>query len=422
MHSYYIHTLGCKVNQAESDLIMAMLAEAGYHRVELNESPQWCILNTCTVTAHSDKKVRQAIRKIKKTNPGSKLAVIGCYPVLNREKAIGMGADFTAGNQDKLKAVNFIVQNTKNIHAHPVHEPPIHSRPLIKVQDGCRQFCSYCIVPIVRGPYYSRPSAEIIDHINKVAGQGFEEVVLTGIHIGKYGVDLTGGYGLGSLLEDILSHTGIKRVRISSMEIGEVSPDLIELMAGIGNRICRHLHLPLQSGSNKVLRLMNRPYSCEYFLEKLTFIQEKIPNIAVTTDIMVGFPGEDDLDFEHTMAAVRQAGFAKLHVFKYSKRANTKASFLKQQVDEGTKKYRSQLASGLGRKLRAQYIEKQLGQTLEVVLEKCFPHYVCGMSENYIQVFFELKREAFKGKIYRVTGEKMHRNGIWGTIDSNLGL
>ncbi|MCG9480051.1 MAG: MiaB/RimO family radical SAM methylthiotransferase, partial [Actinomycetia bacterium] len=340
-NKFYIHTLGCKVNQAESDIIISLLLGAGWRMVELDKSPDWCIINTCTVTSQSDKKVRQVIHKARRVNPGAKLAVSGCYAELNQDKLEQMGADLVLKNKDKLNIVNHILNKKGEADCSQVDNPGLHTRPLVKIQDGCRQFCSYCIVPVVRGSYHSQPPEQVIGYIKKLVSLGYQEVVLTGIHIGRYGLDFNNNYGLSALLEDILNSTSVGRVRISSIEIGEIDSGLVSLMAENGGRVCRHLHIPLQSGSDRILGLMNRPYSSGYFLKRLAWIRKAVPEVAVSTDVMVGFPGETREDFQNPLEAVKAAGFSKLHVFKYSKRAKTLAASMPDQILPPEKKLRS---------------------------------------------------------------------------------
>jgi len=402
MDKFYTHTLGCKVNQAETDMIIRKLVKQGYRHVGLHQSPDWCIINTCTVTSQSDKKVRQIVRKVKKTNPQAKLVVTGCFAELNRDFLKKEGVHFVIGNRDKLD-ISCMAKEKGPCESQPVG---MHARPLVKVQDGCQQFCSYCIVPLVRGKYRSVDPEEVLAMVKLIAASGYQEAVITGIHLGKYGIDLEKSYGLTELVEDILDKTDIKRIRLSSIEIREVTDELVALMAG-NKRICPHLHIPLQSGSNRVLSAMGRPYSIEYFLGRIEKIKKSLPSVAITTDVMVGFPGESEDDFKQTMEAAGKASFSKLHVFKYSKRAKTPAAKMGGHVPEKVKKARSKQLDLLGKELRGRFLEKNRGKTLEVVLEKIKPDLCAGTSENYIKVFFKPVRGLEKGKIYKVFTESM---------------
>ncbi|MGM0365048.1 MAG: tRNA (N(6)-L-threonylcarbamoyladenosine(37)-C(2))-methylthiotransferase MtaB [Actinomycetota bacterium] len=412
MDKFYTHTLGCKVNQAETDEISGKLVKKGLKQVGMNQSPDWCIINTCTVTSHTDKKVRQAIRKIKKACPRAMLVVTGCFAELNREFLEKEGAHLVVANRDKMDIGN-LVQAKKDCKSIP---GGMHSRPMVKVQDGCQQFCSYCIVPLVRGGYRSVAPQQAVNMVKQAAGSGYQEAVITGIHLGRYGIDLAGDYGLEDLIEDILAKTDIKRIRLSSIEIGEVTDGLLNLMAGSGSRICDHLHIPLQSGSNRILESMGRPYSREYFFNRIARITEIMPSVSITTDLMVGFPGEGEDDFMQTMEAARKASFSKLHVFKYSRRKKTAAAGMGGHVPEELKKARSRQLVMLGEELRGRYLAKNTGKALQVVLERRDLDLCTGMSGNYIKVFFKPAGGLRKGRIYEVFTESMYANGLWGKI------
>jgi len=301
-----------------------------------------------------------------------------------------------------------------------------HSRPLIKIQDGCEQNCTYCIVPRVRGRYMSTGLADIISKIGHIERLGYEEVVLTGIHIGKYGVDSksirpgedgAGVYELNQLIAEILDRTKIKRIRISSLEINEVTAGLLEVIKNDSIRIAQHLHIPLQSGSNRILEAMGRPYDRDYFIQKIKAVREILPGIAITTDIMVGFPGESDGDFTDTVSLAGELRFSKLHVFKYSPRPGTIASKLEGQVGSSQKAKRSEKLRKLGDGLRDDFLNNNLEKKLLVVCERQNKEsgIFSGTSGEYIKVYFRSKRDFRKihGKLIQLKSSKRYLNGLW---------
>jgi threonylcarbamoyladenosine tRNA methylthiotransferase MtaB len=514
---FSIDTLGCKVNQSESDFISEELQKRGMEPVTYNKCPDFCIVNTCTVTSQADRKVRQLIRKIKSENKNSRVIVTGCFVVFNRKFLKKCGVDFIVSNKDKHRIPDLIADEiTRNISgsiagsasADSAGNIVKHSRPLVKVQDGCEQNCTYCIVPAVRGKYKSTPFNAILERITELENDGFEEIVLTGIHIGKYGVDFksknlsntkssdleslyikgkTGSLprknitsitsrpsSLAELLERILEETDIKRIRISSIEVNEITGRFIDVLKRNEARIAPHLHIPLQSGSDRILKLMGRPYNSKYYLKKIDRIKEIFPDIAITTDVMVGFPGERDDDFSRTISVVKEASFSKIHVFKYSPREHTAAYMMPGQVSEEVKSSRSVILRNLGNSLRRNYLENSIGKVLDVVCEEIsscsvpansdalyiedihkiheesvyqdfetiyaeagtiYPEggggiissgakgnniVVSGTSGNYIKVYFKTEKSKFpelKGKIVEVTADSIYKNGLFGILN-----
>ncbi|MEA2015284.1 MAG: tRNA (N(6)-L-threonylcarbamoyladenosine(37)-C(2))-methylthiotransferase MtaB [Actinomycetota bacterium] len=435
---FSIDTLGCKVNQSESDFIAGKLQKKGFKLASHDRGPDFCIVNTCTVTSQSDRKVRQLVRRIKSENKDSKLIVTGCFVVLNKDFLRESGVDFAVKNKDKDRIPDLIEKevlkwkagNGRNRFKGGAAPPPemMHSRPVVKVQDGCEQNCTYCIIPKVRGGYRSVPYGEVLRVIRELEEDNFEEAVLTGINIGKYGVDFTGRRPEGKnrvrdfkgLIEGITGDTGIKRIRISSIEVDDIDDGLLDVLKRNEPRIACHLHVPLQSGSSKILKLMGRPYDADYYLEKVKKIRKFFPDIALTTDVMVGFPDEDNYDFDMTVDMVREAAFSKVHVFKFSKRKYTSAYRMPRQVDEKIKSERSRALREIGGKLRESYLERNLGRELEVVCEKMAGgNTVKGTSGNYIKVYFKMdekKLSKFKGKIVRVRADSVFRNGLSGNM------
>ena len=444
---FSVDTLGCKVNLSESDFIIRELQKRGMDHVPCSENPDFCIINTCTVTSQSDRKARQIIRRIKSKNKNSKIIVTGCFVVFNKEFLKENGIGYVVENNDKNKIPDLIEKiAAKKKRPRKVGEERIykngldpykyssligriHSRPLIKIQDGCEQNCSYCIVPKVRGKYRSVPHGEILDKVKALQEDGFEEVVLTGIHIGKYGMDFkrndqdtgikTGN--LADLLETIIKDSDIKRIRISSIEVGEIDKKLLDVLKGNTGRFARHLHIPLQSGSNRILELMGRPYSSEYYSDKIKMIGSIFSDIALATDVMVGFPGESEEDFRKTIEIIKKIAFSKIHVFKFSGRKHTPAYWMRDQVDEEVKSQRSKIIRNIGDELRSDYLKRNIGKVLDVVCEEIDigNNMANGTSDNYIKVYFQIDKEDFpllRGRIVKVNIDSEYRNGLRGAI------
>jgi len=444
---FSIDTLGCKVNLSESDFIVKELRKKGMEHVPYCENPDFCIINTCTVTSKSDRKARQMIRRIKSQNKNSKIIVTGCFVVFNKGFLKENGIDYVVKNSGKYKIPDLIGEiaakeksrravreesfdkNEPDLNECSSFTDQIHSRPLVKIQDGCEQNCSYCIVPKVRGKYSSVPYKEVLDKIKDLQEEGFKEVVLTGIHIGKYGTDFkknnqddeakTGS--LADLLEKIIRDSSIKRIRISSIEVGEIDHNLLDVLKGNIGRFALHLHIPLQSGSDRILELMGRPYTAEYYLKKIKMIGRIFPGIALATDVMVGFPGESEEDFTKTVEIIKKIAFSKIHAFKFSKRRHTPAYWMADQVDEELKTQRSSIIRNIGDKLRSDYLRHNTGKVLNVVCEEIDTgsNMVTGTSGNYIKVYFQMDKKEFpllRGKIVKVTVDSEYKDGLRGVL------
>jgi threonylcarbamoyladenosine tRNA methylthiotransferase MtaB len=433
---FSIDTLGCKVNHSESDFIARELLKRGLKPVSWQDHPDFCIVNTCTVTSKSDRKTRQLIRRIKTKNKSSKVIVTGCFALFNREFLGSQKVDLVISNKDKDSIVELVAGEAETGGSLNDVKPPnniwpacLHSRPMIKIQDGCQQKCSYCIVPKVRGKYRSTPFHKIIREVKGFQRDGFEEVVLTGVNMGKYGIELGSSRSdngnkissLAELLENIIAGTKIKRVRISSIEINDVDSSLIDVLKKNSSRFAHHLHIPLQSGSNRVLGLMRRPYNVQYYLEKVRAIRRIFPDVTFTTDIMVGFPGEGNSDFVQTTEIVKEVDFSKVHVFKFSKRAGTEAYLLSGQLSEEVKSERSKILRDIGRRSRDCHINSNIGRVLNVVCEKVGDEgsVISGTSGNYIKVYFSKGEKDFslmRGRIVKITAASRYKNGLWGVL------
>ncbi|MEC9488747.1 MAG: tRNA (N(6)-L-threonylcarbamoyladenosine(37)-C(2))-methylthiotransferase MtaB [Halanaerobium sp.] len=422
MRTAAFYTLGCKVNQYDTEAMMEKFQEAGYQIVEFASEADVYIINSCTVTGQGAKKSRQMARKARSRNPAAVVGLAGCYPQTEPEKVLDLvEVDFIIGTQNRERIVHIAeeaAEATEPLNAVldiwqdsnlpfeelSVHELHDRTRAAIKVQEGCNQFCSYCIIPYARGPLRSRKPGNVIKEIDTLLAAGVREFVLTGIHLGAYGIDMEEDYNLTNLVRDILAELPREsRLRLSSLEVTEVSEGLVEMMAR-ENGLCRHLHLPLQSGAKKILRKMNRPYTPEYFLSKVNLLRERVPGIGITTDIMVGFPGEGEDDFKVTCQVAKEAGFSKLHVFRYSPRPGTPAYKMKPRVSGQVKRSRSERLRAIGIELERDYIKSFLDSRLEILVEdELNDGHLVGFSDNYIRVFITGDgRGQLKGKLVDV--------------------
>ena len=342
-----IHSLGCKVNIYESEFLVSLLKKNNDRIVDFSSFSDIYIINTCSVTNESDRKSRKAISQARKNNPNAIIIVMGCYSQL---KADEIEADIIIGNKDKSKIIELIneyqakKEKVKKIYdlKHTTFENMEidkfinHTRAFVKIQDGCNAFCSYCIIPYTRGNIRSKNKEDVINEIKKLVDNGYQEIVLTGIHTGKYGIDLN--TNLETLLKELVKIKGLYRLRLSSIEINEITEGIIKLIKE-NNIMAKHLHIPLQSGSDKILKLMNRHYDTKYFYEKIKKIREEIPDISITTDLIVGFPYETEECFAETIDLLKKIKFSHIHTFPYSKRDGTKASLMP-QIDGNIKKKR----------------------------------------------------------------------------------
>jgi threonylcarbamoyladenosine tRNA methylthiotransferase MtaB len=332
--------------------------------VQLGENPDFCIINTCSVTSKSDYQSRQLIRRAHRA--GSSVIVTGCYSELNKDAVKAMdGVELVTDNSDKYSIIKEVTGNpscnTLYIGA------SLRSRFFLKVQDGCNHSCSYCLIPKARGRSRSIPAEEVIRNIDGIS-RVYSEVVLTGIHLGTYGYDLKPKVKLSDLVSTILLKTTIKRIRLSSLEISEVDEGLIALIGD--ERVCNHLHIPLQSGDDRVLQMMNRPYNAREYLGGIQRILERVPDISLGTDLIIGFPGESEREFENTLDLLKRLPFSYIHVFPFSARKGTKASEMSAAVASSAKRRRCNLARELGSKKKADYMQRQVGKTLDLLIEE----------------------------------------------------
>jgi threonylcarbamoyladenosine tRNA methylthiotransferase MtaB len=421
MATVAFHTLGCKVNHYETEAIWQLFKQEGYDRVDFESSSDVYIINTCTVTNTGDKKSRQVIRRAVRKNPDAVICVTGCYAQTSPAEIMAIpGVDVVVGTQDRIKMLEYIEQykqerqpinGVRNIMKNRIYEeldvPAFtdRTRASLKIQEGCNNFCTFCIIPWARGLMRSRDPKEVIKQAQQLVDSGYKEIVLTGIHTGGYGEDLK-DYNLAMLLKDIEAEVrGLKRLRISSIEASQITDEVIEVMNN-SDVIVRHLHIPLQSGSNSVLKRMRRKYTMEFFGERLDRLKEALPGLAVTSDVIVGFPGETEEEFMETYNFIKQHKFSELHVFPYSKRTGTPAARMEEQVDEEIKNDRVHRLITLSDQLAKEYASYYEDEILEVIPEDRYKNgteqgLLEGYSDNYMKVVFPGTEEMI-GKIVKV--------------------
>lgn len=368
------YTLGCKVNQYETQYVRDGLARIGYREAADHEPADMCVVNTCTVTAEGDAKSRQTIRRLARRNPDARIIVMGCYATRAPDEVArlpGVAEVIT----DKRELPDWLARAGVLDAPTGIDRFDRHTRAFVKVQDGCMLRCSFCIIPHVRPGLTSRPIAHILDEIRRLVDRGHREVVLTGIHLGHYGVDVNRGRSKGDwvrlshLLESVVDLPGEFRVRLSSIEATEVTRELVAVMAAHARRICPHLHISMQSGSDRVLRRMRRRWCSRRFLDRCQLVREALDQPALTTDVIVGFPGETENDFAATCEASRVAGFSKIHVFPFSARRGTPAADMPDQIDAATKADRARRLADLGDALRDECYARLVGRRVQVLIE-----------------------------------------------------
>lgn len=427
------HTLGCKVNQYETEAMIELFKKSGYDIVNFDEYADVYIVNTCTVTKRSDMKSRQEIRKAKRTNPDSIIAVVGCYSQVAPKEIIDMpGVNIVTGTNNKGHIVELvekaITTDNKKINAvedfknhRTFDELRIttqigHTRAYLKIQDGCNQSCTYCIIPYARGPIRSRTPKNIEDEVIKLRDKGYKEIVLAGIHVASYGNDI-GNINLLDIIKMINKIDGIERIRLSSIEPTFLTEDFVKEVSHMP-KFCRHYHVSLQSGSDATLKRMGRRYSTEIYKNIIDRIRKYIDDVAITTDVMVGFPGETDEEFNETYEFLKELALTKLHVFKYSKRDGTKASKYPNQIKNSIKEERSKALLQLSEKYEDEFYRRFLGRTMNVLFEQKvngMDGFVEGLTDNYIRAcvksdlsirnkilpvkFYDMKKDLLIGKI-----------------------
>ena len=396
-----ICTLGCKVNKYESEAIEELLVNNNYKIVDFAEFADVYIINTCTVTAMSEKKSRQMIRRTKKLNPDAVVVVMGCYSQKSPEEIFDIEeVNLVMGTSQRAMLIPELEKTTaldkkilvddimqiRDFEEMQINNISDRTRALIKIQDGCDRFCSYCIIPYTRGPVRSRKMENIIDEVKRLAENGYKEVVLTGIHVASYGKDLKDEkLGLADVIEHIAQVEGIKRIRISSVEPLAITEDFIKRVSAL-DAFCDHFHLSMQSGSDTVLKRMNRRYDSKEYEEAVTLIREYYPDPAITTDVIVGFPDETEEEFLETKNFLEKIKLYETHIFKYSPRQGTKAVLLGDKVSKEDKNLRSSQLIDLSNQNKLDYHNDTMGKNLEVLFETSDDHYYYGHTKNYIKV------------------------------------
>ena len=421
MSSVAFHTLGCKVNHYETEAIWQLFKEAGYDRGDFEKDSDVYVINTCTVTNTGDKKSRQVIRRAVRKNPDAVICVTGCYAQTSPAEIMAIpGVDIVVGTQDRTKLLGLIddfrterqpINAVRNIMKNRVYEeldvPAFtdRTRASLKIQEGCNNFCTFCIIPWARGLMRSRDPQEVIRQAQQLVDAGYLELVLTGIHTGGYGEDLK-DYNLARLLRDLEAQVkGLKRLRISSIEASQLTDEVIDVLRD-STTIVRHLHIPIQSGSDTVLKRMRRKYTMAFFAERLDRLREALPQLAITSDVIVGFPGETEEEFMETYNFIRDHRFSELHVFPYSKRTGTPAARMDDQVPEDVKNERVHRLIELNDQLAKQYASTFENEVLEVIPEEKYKldpdsGLYEGYSDNYLKVVLPAD-ESMVGKIVRV--------------------
>lgn len=421
---FKIITLGCKVNTYESEMMRQKLIENNFKET-LDNDANIVIINTCSVTNTSDAKSRKLIRYHKRENKNAIMVVCGCSAQNKQEELLDLGIDILIGNKEKSKIVELINNylKTKEKYVYFTNSRKLEfedmkvdkfinqTRAYIKIQDGCNNFCSYCIIPFMRGNIRSKDIKSVIDEAKTLVKNGHQEIVLTGIDTGSYGKDKT--YDLADLLNELVKIDDLKRIRLSSIDTFDLDDKFIDCLKN-NDKICDHLHISLQSGSDKILKLMNRKYDTKKYLDTINKIRKVRPNISITTDVIVGFPNENDDDFNDVLSFLKKVKFSKIHVFPYSKRNGTKASIMDNQVDEKIKSKRAKELILLSNELEKEYYNKFLNKEVEVLIEEVNDEISIGHTSNYIKVKVNQKLE--RNNFYKVIIKEVKEEYVIGEL------
>jgi threonylcarbamoyladenosine tRNA methylthiotransferase MtaB len=420
MSNIAFHTLGCKVNFYDTEAIWQMFKNEGYEQVDFEQTADVYVINTCTVTNTGDKKSRQMIRRAIRRNPDAIVAVTGCYAQTSPAEILAIpGVDLVIGTQDRDKIVHYVneiqaqrqpinavrnIMKTRQFEELDVPDFADRSRAFLKIQEGCNNFCTFCIIPWSRGLMRSREPESVIKQARMLVAAGYKEIVLTGIHTGGYGEDLE-DYSLAKLLWDLDKVEGLKRVRISSIEASQITDEVLEVL-NVSDKMCRHLHIPLQAGNDEVLKRMRRKYTTAEFARKIELIRQAMPDVAITTDVIVGFPGETDEMFQDGLKFMEEMNFSEMHVFPYSKRTGTPAARMEDQIDEEVKNDRVHQVIDLSERMQLAYAEHYVGQVIEVIPEFTSKGVsesgnLIGYSDNYLHIAFQGSPD-LAGKLCRV--------------------
>ncbi len=432
MKKVAFYTLGCKVNQYETEAITELFQNAGYKVVDFEEKADVYVINTCTVTSMSDRKSRQIVRRAKKANRDSVVIVIGCYAQVAPEEVESIeGVSLVIGSKDKSRIIEYLnefennksavsyvgnIMNTREFEKLNIETYKEHTRAFMKIQDGCNQFCSYCIIPYARGPIRSKDPQDVLSEAQKLAKSGFKEIVLTGIHIASYGKD-TGDSSLIDLVKRVHEIKGIERIRLGSIEPNTITVEFAKALGDL-EKLCPHFHVSLQSGCDETLKRMNRKYLTADYKKAVDLLRDYEKDVAVTTDIMVGFPGESDEEFVTTYKFLNDILFAKMHVFKYSPRKGTPASSFKDQVPPEVKDERSRRLIELSGESSLRFNSQFLGRTMPVLFEQETSDdkgLIEGLTTNYIRVISRGDKD-LKGRILEVSLEEAKDDFVLGFI------
>lgn len=432
-------TLGCKTNQYETDGMIEILKKMGASVVDFEDAADVYLINTCSVTNMADKKSRQMIHRARKNNPEALVIACGCYVQAEKEKlSQDKDIDIIISNNRKKDIGHVIaeyfnsgetacftdISREKEFEELDVNKPVYHTRAYVKIQDGCNQFCTYCIIPYVRGRIRSRSMDSVIDEISRLAEAGVKEVVLTGIHISSYGRDMDGDTGLADLVENISKIEGIERIRLGSIEPGIITEEFARRIKAV-DKLCPHFHLSLQSGCDSVLKRMNRKYTCSEYMEKCELLRKVYKNPAITTDVIVGFPGETEEEFECTRKYLEDINLYEMHIFKYSQRKGTPAATMPNQVDPSVKNSRSDVLLAISEHNKHAYQDLFVGTTVKVLVEELVEkngeEYMRGHTERYMDVHISTEGitdpQSFKNRIVEVMYEKTTAGEYVGKIN-----
>ncbi|QEK12366.1 tRNA (N(6)-L-threonylcarbamoyladenosine(37)-C(2))-methylthiotransferase MtaB [Crassaminicella thermophila] len=436
MKKVAFYTLGCKVNQYETEAMGEIFEKAGYEIVNSESNADVYVINTCTVTNLGDRKSRQFIRRAKRENPNAIIAVVGCYSQTAPEEVSAIeGVNIVLGTNDRKKIVEYVekaqeendiinavgnIMEIQEFEEMTIGEVKGKTRAFLKIQEGCNQYCTYCIIPYARGPIRSRKLEDIVREVRRLADNGFKEVVLTGIHVASYGKDLK-NTSLLDVIYGVHEVEGIERIRLSSIEPTIMTEEfIIELLKM--KKVCQHFHLSLQSGCDETLKRMNRKYTTSEYKKIVDRLRKYMPEVSITTDIMVGFPGETEEEFENTMKFVQEIGFSQIHVFKYSPRRGTPAAKFENQVPSKIKNIRSEKLINLAKESLISYNKKFVSTIRGVLFEiesNDMKGYYEGLTDNYIRVLCKAKKN-LEGKLLKVELEKISGEVVIGKLVSEI--
>lgn len=421
--TFAIHTFGCKVNIYESEYVINLMQAHGYRKVDFEDDADIYIINTCSVTNEADKKDRKLIHTTRNNHKDKILIVMGCFSQLNPDV---IDADIILGNKHKSKIIELIkeYQNKKekiikvedisdtNFEDMYINRFIEHTRAFVKIQDGCNAFCAYCTIPYARGNLRSKKFSKVIEEVSELVNNGYKEIVLTGIHTGRYGKEQN--TNLETLLRELVKIEGIFRIRLSSIEINEITDGIIDLIKN-NSIMAKHLHIPLQSGSNEILSLMNRKYKKEYFIDRIDYIRKEIPDISITTDLIVGFPNETEEYFEETIDTLKKIKFSKIHTFPYSKRNGTVAAAMPNQVDGNVKKCRVKEVLMLSNCYEEEFYKSKIGNNYDGIVEDRKDGKKVVVTSNYIPVVIDDK-EVLANTIVDVKIKEVKNGIVFGEI------